>query len=54
MSGATSTHILGYKVLAMVERYAHLSEEPSLAVADRMAERFLGANQGEDGGRSNI
>lgn len=44
MSGATLAEIaevLGHRTLAMVKRYAHLSEAHSEAVVGRMAERFL-------------
>ncbi len=44
MSGATLAEIaafLGHRTLAMVKRYAHLTEQHSAAVAKRMADRFL-------------
>ena len=44
MSGATLAEIaevLGHRTLAMVKRYAHLTESHTLKVARRMAERFL-------------
>lgn len=46
MTGATPSEIAavtGHKTLAMVKRYAHLSDEHTAGVVDRMAERFLGA-----------
>ena len=45
MHGATLTelaHILGHKTLAMVSRYAHLTEQHQQAVVDRMAEQVFG------------
>lgn len=45
MSGATIPEIaavLGHKTLAMVKRYAHLSDAHTGAVVERMAEKFLG------------
>ncbi len=45
MSGATLAEIaevLGHKTLAMVKRYAHLSEAHTSAVVERMNQRFLG------------
>lgn len=44
MSGATLAEIaevLGHRTLAMVKRYAHLTESHTLRVARRMAQRFL-------------
>ncbi len=44
MSGATLPELaaaLGHKTLAMVQRYAHLSEQHTSNVVNRMAERFL-------------
>ncbi len=44
MSGATLAEIaeiLGHKTLAMVKRYAHLTEQHTSAVVARMNERFL-------------
>ena len=44
MSGATLAEIaavLGHKTLAMVKRYAHLSDAHTGAVVERMAEKFL-------------
>jgi len=44
MSGASLAEIaeiLGHKTLAMVRRYAHLSEGHTSKVAERMAEKFL-------------
>ena len=44
MSGATLAElaeILGHKTLAMVKRYAHLTEPHTSAVVERMNERFL-------------
>jgi integrase len=45
MSGATPSEIaavLGHKTLAMVKRYAHLSEPHTSAVVERMQGKFLG------------
>jgi integrase len=45
MNGATLSDIaavLGHKTLAMVKRYAHLSEAHTAGVVERMNERFLG------------
>jgi integrase len=45
MSGATLAEIaavLGHKTLAMVKRYAHLSDAHTGAVVQRMADKFLG------------
>ncbi|HVT57474.1 MAG TPA: site-specific integrase [Thermoanaerobaculia bacterium] len=44
MSGATLAELaaaLGHKTLAMVQRYAHLSEQHTSGIVNRMAERFL-------------
>jgi integrase len=44
MSGATLAELaeaLGHKTLAMVKRYAHLTEQHVSEVVDRMTERFL-------------
>jgi integrase len=44
MSGATTAEIaavLGHKTLAMVKRYAHLSEQHTSAVVERMTKKFL-------------
>jgi hypothetical protein len=44
MSGATLPELceaLGHKTLAMVKRYAHLSEAHTSGVVKRMAEKFL-------------
>ena len=44
MSGATLAELaeaLGHKTLAMVKRYAHLSEAHTSGVVKRMTERFL-------------
>jgi integrase len=44
MSGATTAEIaavLGHKTLAMVKRYAHLSEQHATAVVQRMTTKFL-------------
>ena len=46
MSGASLAEIaeiLGHKTLAMVKRYAHLSDQHTAAVVSRMNEKFLGA-----------
>ena len=45
MSGASLAEIadvLGHKTLAMVKRYAHLSDQHTAAVVSRMNEKFLG------------
>ena len=45
MSGASLAEIadvLGHKTLAMVKRYAHLSDQHTAAVVNRMNEKFLG------------
>ena len=45
MSGATPGEIaavLGHKTLAMVKRYAHLSDAHTTAVVERMTKKFLG------------
>ena len=45
MNGASPTEIaeiLGHRTLAMVKRYAHLTEKHTVAVSQRMAERFVG------------
>ena len=45
MSGATLPEIaavLGHKTLAMVKRYAHLSDSHTASVVERMNQRFLG------------
>ncbi|HEX2826049.1 MAG TPA: site-specific integrase [Burkholderiales bacterium] len=47
MSGATAPEIaavLGHKTLAMVKRYAHLGEQHTAAVVERMVNKFLPAN----------
>lgn len=44
MSGASLPELaafLGHRTLAMVQRYAHLTDSHSRAVAERMAEKFL-------------
>ena len=44
MSGATLPELaafLGHRTLAMVQRYAHLTESHSESVAERMAQQFL-------------
>jgi site-specific recombinase XerD len=44
MSGATLAELaeaLGHKTLAMVKRYAHLTEQHVSGVVDRMTTRFL-------------
>jgi len=44
MSGASLNDIaaiLGHKTLAMVKRYAHLSDQHTAVVVARMAEKFL-------------
>ena len=46
MSGATTAEIaavLGHKTLAMVKRYAHLSEQHTGVVVQRMTDKFFGA-----------
>ena len=46
MSGASLAEIadiLGHKTLAMVKRYAHLSDSHKHTVVDRMNKHFLGA-----------
>jgi integrase len=45
MNGATLAEIaevLGHKTLAMVKRYAHLSETHTTNVVEKMASKFLG------------
>ena len=45
MNGATLAELadaLGHKTLAMVKRYAHLSEQHTSRVVSRMVERVLG------------
>jgi integrase len=45
MSGATTAEIaavLGHKTLAMVKRYAHLSDQHTGAVVERMTKKFFG------------
>jgi integrase len=45
MNGASlaeAAEVLGHKTLAMVQRYAHLSEAHTAGVVERMNERFLG------------
>ena len=45
MSGATTAEIaavLGHRTLAMVKRYAHLSDQHTAAVLERMNTKFLG------------
>jgi len=54
MNGASTSEIAevtGHKTLAMVKRYAHLSNEHTLGVVDRMADKFLGS-VGRSGGSS--
>ena len=49
MSGATPPEIaavLGHKTLAMVKRYAHLSDAHTGAVVERMAEKYFGGSAG--------
>lgn len=44
MSGATPAEIaeaLGHKTLAMVKRYAHLTESHTQTVVERMTARFV-------------
>ena len=46
MSGATLAELaeaLGHKTLAMVKRYAHLTEGHTASVVARMTERFMAA-----------
>ena len=40
---AEIAYVLGHKTLAMVKRYAHLSERHTAAVVARMNERIFGA-----------
>jgi len=50
MSGATLPEIaavLGHKTLSMVKRYAHLSEQHTSAVVQRMADKFLSDADGD-------
>jgi integrase len=45
MNGATLAEIaevLGHKTLQMVKRYAHLSEQHTLSVVERMNEKIFG------------
>lgn len=45
MSGATTAElaaVLGHKTLAMVKRYAHLSEQHTAGIVTRMTEKFFG------------
>lgn len=45
MSGATTAElaaVLGHKTLAMVKRYAHLSDQHTGAVLERMTQKFFG------------
>lgn len=47
MSGATTAEIaavLGHRTLAMVKRYAHLSEQHTGTVVERMTRKFFGAS----------
>lgn len=47
MNGATTAEIaavLGHKTLAMVKRYAHLSDQHVAGVVERMAEKVFGAS----------
>jgi len=49
MNGASLAEIaevLGHKTLAMVKRYAHLSEAHTASVVERMNARFLGGSRG--------
>jgi len=49
MNGATLTdiaHVLGHKTLAMVKRYAHLSEQHTTRVVASMNEKIFGDNNG--------
>lgn len=51
MSGASLSEIaeiLGHKTLAMVKRYAHLSDTHKHAVIDRMNKNFLDWSHCED------
>jgi hypothetical protein len=44
MSGATTAEIaavLGHKTLAMVKRYAHLSDQHTGTVVERMTNKFF-------------
>ena len=44
MSGATAPEIaavLGHKTLQMVKRYAHLGEQHTATVVERMVSKFL-------------
>jgi integrase len=50
MNGATTVQlaaILGHKTLAMVKRYAHLSDTHNAAVVESMAKRMFNVPQGE-------
>ncbi len=52
MSGATAPEIaavLGHKTLQMVKRYAHLGEQHTAAVVERMTSKFFGAGQADPG-----
>ena len=49
MSGATLgeiAEVLGHKTLAMVKRYAHLTELHTRGVVERMSDRFLDSSTG--------
>jgi len=49
MNGATTAEIaavLGHKTLAMVKRYAHLSDQHVAGVVERMAEKVFGKQEG--------
>ncbi len=50
MSGATTPEIaavLGHKTLAMVKRYAHLSDQHTGALVERMAQKYFRQSSGE-------
>ena len=51
MSGASSgeiAEVLGHKTLAMVKRYAHLSDDHISGVAERLGSRLFGGRSGND------